>query len=220
MNKLSVSILTANFGMLAEELRTAELAGAHYAHIDVMDGHFVPNISIGVPVVESLRKHTALIFDVHLMISEPEKYVDAFAQAGADIINFHIEAAKDPKALIKKIKSLGKKAAITLSPKTPVETVFEFLPIIDMVLIMSVEPGFGNQKFLPNALTRARTLRTFIQANNLNVDIQMDGGIKHNNVNTVLSSGVNVVVAGSAIFGAANKTSAVKEFLETMKETI
>jgi len=217
MNKLSVSILAADFSKLGEELREAEVAGAHYAHIDVMDGHFVPNISIGIPVVESLRRASRLVFDVHLMISNPEDYIEAFAKAGADIINFHVEAAKDPAALIAKIKALGKKAAITLNPNTPVEAVFEYLHVVDMVLVMSVFPGFGGQAFIPESLSRAQTLRNFIRDNNLNVDIEMDGGVNIENAGQVVAAGVNVVVAGSAIFGANDKAAAINEFLIKMQ---
>ena len=217
MNKLSVSILAADFCKLGDELHQAEAAGAHYVHIDVMDGHFVPNISIGVPVVESLRKCSNLIFDVHLMISNPDDYIVAFANAGADIINFHVEATANPIALINKIKKLGKKAAITLNPNTPVEAVFPYLPMVDMVLVMSVFPGFGGQKFMPESLNRALDIREYITQNNLNVDIEMDGGINLDNVGEVISAGVNVIVAGSAIFGAEDKTKAIQKFLTAMQ---
>jgi ribulose-phosphate 3-epimerase len=213
MSKLAVSILSADFSRLGEELREMEEAGAHYVHIDVMDGHFVPNITVGVPVVASLRKCSNLVFDVHLMLNNPEDYIEAFASAGADIINFHVEAAKEPVKLIKKIKSLGKRAAITLNPETPVEAAFEYLRLIDMVLLMSVAPGFGGQEFIAESLDRARLLRQHIEDNWLKVDIQMDGGIKSENVGQVVAAGVSVVVAGSAIFDAKDKKRAVRRLL-------
>ena len=216
MNKLAVSILAADFANLKEELLMAEQAGAHYVHIDVMDGHFVPNISVGVPVVESLRRHSSLMFDVHLMITNPEDFIAVFADAGSDIITFHLEAAENPKAVISEIKQLGKKAGISIKPTTPVEAIFEHLPLVDMVLLMSVEPGFGGQHFMPEALERARVLRKFITVNNLDVDIQMDGGITHSNAAEVIAAGVNIIVAGTAVFGAVNKPAAVKEILEML----
>jgi len=220
MYKLAPSILAADFGRLAAELRTVADAGAHYAHIDVMDGHFVPNISIGVPVVKSLRKQSNLVFDVHLMISEPEKYIAAFADAGADIINFHLEAAKDPVALIREIRALGKQPAITLKPGTSIEAVYPFAGMVDMILLMSVEPGFGGQAFMPEALSRAKTLRTFLDTEGLSTDIEMDGGIYLENANAVLSAGVNVLVAGSAVFGAADQANAVRSFLRKFPQSM
>ena len=149
MYKLSPSLLAADFSRLGDELRTIAEAGAHYIHIDVMDGHFVPNISLGIPVIKSLRKVNDIVFDVHLMISEPVRYISSFAEAGADIINFHIEADATASTGIKHIRSLGKRAALTIKPATPVESVYDFLPDIDMVLVMSVEPGYGGQQLIP-----------------------------------------------------------------------
>jgi len=215
--KLAPSILAADFGHLADALLAVEKAGAQYAHIDVMDGHFVPNISIGVPVVKSLRKQSNLVFDVHLMIAEPERYLEAFAEAGADIINFHMETADDPIRLIRRIRALGKRPAVTIKPETPIETVFSVAGEVDMVLLMSVNPGFGGQEFMPEALVRAAALRAFLTQNNLPADIEMDGGIYLTNAAAVLDAGVNVVVAGSAVFGAEDKTAAVGSFLELFK---
>ena len=213
MFKLAPSLLAADFGHLAAELAIIEAAGAHYAHIDVMDGHFVPNISIGVPVVQSIRKQSSLIFDVHLMISEPEKYIDAFAKAGADIINFHLEATTDASALIQHIRALGKRPAITLKNGTPIEAAFPYAADVDMILLMSVEPGFGGQAFNPEALGRAKALRAFLTRENLDTDIEMDGGIYLENANEVLAAGANVLVAGSAIFGTEDKAATVRAFL-------
>jgi ribulose-phosphate 3-epimerase len=181
-----------------------------------MDGHFVPNISVGLPVVASLRKCSGMVFDVHLMIQRPEDYVERFAEAGADIINFHIEAAREPVKLIKKIKSLGKKAAITLNPDTPVESVFQYVKMVDMVLLMSVYPGFGGQELINESLERASALRRYVDDNWLDTDIQMDGGIKPDNVRQVINAGVNVIVAGSAIFDAKDKKRAVKGLLNAI----
>lgn len=215
--KLAVSILAADFSRLGDDLKQAEAAGAHYAHIDVMDGHFVPNISIGVPVVASLRKRSNLIFDVHLMISNPMDYIEAFAKTGADIINFHIEANGNPKEIIEKIRDFGKRPAITLNPDTPVEAVFPYLGLVDMVLVMSVFPGFGGQTFINEALERARSLRKYIDDNGFKTLIEMDGGIYCENVGQVIDAGVDVVVAGSAVFGSTNIEGAVKAFYDRSK---
>jgi len=213
INKLAVSILAADFSQLGNELRIAERAGAHYAHIDVMDGVFVPNISVGIPVLQSLRRHSNLVFDVHLMIQHPENYIAAFAEAGADIITFHLEAAKDPYSIINTIKLHGKKTGISINPATPIEALFEYLPMVDMALLMSVEPGFGGQHFKLEALTRANNLRKHINTNKLTVDIQMDGGITHANAADVVNAGVNILVTGTAVFGANDKTKAIKQLL-------
>jgi ribulose-phosphate 3-epimerase len=217
MNILAPSILAADFTRLGEQIAVIEKAGAQYLHFDVMDGHFVPNISFGVPILESVRKITEMTLDVHLMISEPEKYIAPFAKAGADIINFHIEAAADPAALIKKIHALGKRAGITLKPGTPPETVFPYAESLEMVLIMSVEPGFGGQKMIEGSLEKARQLRDFAAKNGLTLDIEMDGGIHLGNAADVTAAGVNVVVAGSAVFAATDIGGTVRAFLEQME---
>lgn len=218
MLKLAPSILSADFSKLGEEILTIEKAGAHYIHIDVMDGHFVPNISIGLPVIKSIRPITDMTFDVHLMIAEPEKYLEAFAQAGADIINVHAEVCPNLPDVIHKIKRLNKRAAVTVKPKTPIEPLFDIAQELDLILIMSVEPGFGGQDFITDSLRKAEDLANFISKNNLLVEIEMDGGIYLNNVRQVLDSGVNVIVAGSAIFKSEDPGKEVKNFYNAFKQ--
>ena len=219
MYKLAPSILAADFAALGSAVAAIERAGVHYIHFDVMDGRFVPNISFGIPVLNSLKKVTKLQFDVHLMIAEPAKFIEAFAKAGAAIISIHWEAMEnglqDFEACYNIIKDNGKMAGIVLNPHTPLENILPVIPLVDMVLIMSVEPGFGGQSFLPFSLGKAERLANFIQQEGLNTDIQMDGGIDLTNLRTVLSSGVNVVVAGTSIFGAQDIGMAVQRYLET-----
>ncbi|MCL1988511.1 MAG: ribulose-phosphate 3-epimerase [Firmicutes bacterium] len=221
MYKLAPSILAADFANLAVAINAVDKAKAHYIHFDVMDGVFVPNISFGVPVLASIRRCTKMPFDVHLMISNPEKYIEPFAKAGADILSIHLETpqqAEDEEYLtrcITKIRELGKKPSIVMNPHTPLETVMPYLELVDMVLVMSVEPGFGGQSLLPFTLGKAERLASYISQNNLNVDIQMDGGIDMRNLRNVLNSGVNVVVAGTSVFGATDISFGVQRFLET-----
>lgn len=212
MIKLSPSILAADFARLGDELKMLENLNVPYVHIDVMDGHFVPNISMGIPVIRSIRKVTNMTLDVHLMISNPDMYIDDFADAGADIINVHKEVCSDVVNVIEHIKRKGKKAGITLNPKTPPEAIFGILDMVDMVLIMSVEPGFGGQKFIPSSLDKAYKLYNYIQRKNLNVDIEMDGGVNIHNIRDVIESGVNVVVVGSAIFNAKDKQEEIRKY--------
>ncbi|KAI4453526.1 ribulose-5-phosphate-3-epimerase [Holotrichia oblita] len=218
MYKLASSILSADFNILGEQIEQIEAAGADYIHFDVMDGHFVPNISFGIPVLKSIRANTNLIFDVHLMIASPEKYIKAFSDAGADIINFHYEAAKNPLKLIQEIKSLGKKCAMTIKPGTDVENIYKYLNELDMVLLMSVEPGFGGQMLIESTLEKARKLRDYITQKNLVIDIEMDGGIYPDNLGMVLDAGVNVVVAGAAIFENNKINTNIDMFMRTFKE--
>lgn len=215
---LSPSLLSADFSALGDQLAILEKADVPYIHLDIMDGVFVPNISMGIPVIAGIRKVSKLFFDVHLMIVEPEKYIKAFYEAGADSICFHIEATKDPKAVIASIKALGISAAITLKPNTPVEDLLPYLADLDMVLVMTVEPGFGGQSFMTEQLLKVETLSRWKKEKNLAFDIEVDGGVGLSNVRQVLDAGANVIVAGSAVFGQADVKKAANEFLEIFRE--
>ena len=202
--QISPSILSANFSELGNEIKKLEESGADMIHVDVMDGHFVPNLTIGPPVIKALKKNSSIPFDVHLMISPVHNYIEAYANAGADIITIHPEATEDLKASILKIKELNKKVGISLNPETKVEVILEFLEKIDLVLIMSVNPGFGGQKFMPEVLTKIKQLKKIQNEKGLSFDIEIDGGINFENSKSAIEAGANILVSGTTIFKSNN----------------
>ena len=214
MIKLAPSILSADFARLLEDVKKVEKAGCEYLHIDVMDGHFVPNISLGPGIVKSLRKDVNMVFDAHLMIENPDNYIKEFADAGCDIIVVHQEACTHLHRTIQNIKSHGIKAGVALNPATPIETIKYVLQDVDMVLLMSVNPGFGGQSYIPVVTEKIKELKALIDEMNLDIDIEVDGGVKPSNIAEVVNAGANVIVAGSAIFNAGNIDEAVKSLRE------
>lgn len=213
---LSPSILSADFSKLGEQIRETETNGAAYLHFDVMDGIFVPSISFGMPVLKSIKKVTGQVMDTHLMITEPIRYVEEFAEAGADIITIHYEACEDVKATIDKIHECGVKAGISICPETPTEVLEEYLTEVDMILVMTVHPGFGGQKLIPETIDKVRKLRTMLKDRKLDTDIQVDGGIYTANVRDVIEAGANVIVAGSAVFKDSPGKN-TRDFMEILK---
>lgn len=214
MIKLAPSILSADFARLLEDVKKVENAGCEYLHIDVMDGHFVPNITLGPAIVKSLRKDVDMVFDAHLMIENPDNYIKDFVDAGCDIITVHQEACVHLHRTIQNIKSHGIKAGVSLNPATPIESIKHILGDVDMVLLMSVNPGFGGQSYIPFVTDKIKDLKSIIDEKGLNVDIQVDGGVKSTNIAEVVSAGANIIVAGSAIFNSDSIEGAVKALRE------
>ena len=214
---LAPSILAADFKNLGQEMKKTEENGARYLHFDVMDGMFVPSISFGMPVLASIKDGTSQTMDVHLMVQEPIRYVEAFQKAGADILTVHLEACEDVKATIDKIRECGMKVGLSICPETEAEALKPYLKEVDMILVMSVHPGFGGQKFIPESLEKIRKVREMIEEQGLSVDVEVDGGIYLTNVREVLDAGVNVVVAGSAVFKGEPEQN-TKEFMEILKD--
>ena len=213
--QISPSILSADFSQLGNEIKRLEQGGADMIHVDVMDGHFVPNLTIGPPVIKSLRKYTSLIFDVHLMISPVHKYIKDYADAGADIITIHPEATEDLKSSINLIKKLNKKVGVSLNPESKIDLVVNFLNEIDLILIMSVNPGFGGQKFMPDVLDKIKELKKIKDQKKLNFDIEIDGGINFDNSKLAIEAGANILVSGTTIF--KNNDGNIKKNIDLLK---
>lgn len=215
---LAPSLLAADFSILGEQIRETEKLGAEYLHIDVMDGVFVPSISFGMPLIKSIREVSSQFFDVHLMIVDPIRYIKDFAECGADGITFHLEAAEDADAVIGRIHEFGLKAGLSIKPGTPVEAVYPYLNKVEMILIMSVEPGFGGQVFMLEAYDRIRQLRKYIDENEMAVKIEVDGGVGKKNVRDIIEAGTDICVAGSAVFKKRSIRENISSFMEAFQE--
>ena len=213
--QISPSILSADFSQLRNEIKRLEEGGADMIHVDVMDGHFVPNLTIGPPVIKSLKKHSSILFDVHLMISPVHKYIESYSDAGADIITIHPEATDDLDSSILKIKELNKKVGVSLNPETKIDIILNVLDKIDLVLIMSVNPGFGGQKFIPEVLNKIKELKKIQKEKGLNFDIEIDGGINFENSKAAIEAGANILVSGTTIFKSNNGD--IKKNIELLK---
>ena len=220
MFEIAPSLLSADFTRLAEAIEAVKAGGAKVLHVDVMDGHFVPNITIGLPVVKSIRKATDMIIDTHLMISEPGRYAVEFVKAGADMVSVHVEVDHHLQRTLTAIREAGAKAGVAINPGTPIETLTEVLPYSDFILLMSVNPGFGGQKFVPTMLNKLRRLRRMIDERSLAVQIEIDGGIDATNIAEIVKSGAQLIVAGSAVFGTGDATAAVRDLLEKGTEWV
>lgn len=214
MFEIAPSILSSDFTRLAEEIETVRSGGARIVHVDVMDGHFVPNITIGLPVVKSIRKATDMVIDTHLMISEPGRYAAEFVKAGANMVSVHVEADVHLQRTLTAIREAGGQAGIAINPGTPLEMLSEALPYADFVLLMSVNPGFGGQKFVPTMLDKLRRLKGIIDSRGLNVKIEIDGGIDETNIAEIAGAGAEIIVAGSAVFGKGDAKAAVEKLIE------
>ena len=213
--QISPSILSADFSQLGNEIKRLEEGGADMIHVDVMDGHFVPNLTIGPPVIKALRKHCSIKFDVHLMIAPVHKYIEAYADAGADIITIHPEATENLEESISKIKSLNKKVGVSLNPESKLDLITNYLGKIDLVLIMSVNPGFGGQKFMPEVLDKVKKLKEIKSKNNMNFDIEIDGGINFDNCQSAIEAGANILVSGTTVF--KNNNGDIKKNINLLK---
>ena len=215
---IAPSLLSADFAHLEAEIKRMENAGANYLHLDVMDGLFVPNITFGAPVISALRPHSKLIFDVHLMIQDPIRYIDDFVKAGADIITIHLESCADPRAALNAIREKELRCALAISPATPVEQLIPYLSEIDMALIMTVVPGFGGQALIPETIEKVRTVKRYAVSKGLKLDIEVDGGLKPENIHLATEAGANVIVAGSAVFGSKKPRKVIDSMREIAAE--